>query len=251
MAAMVGEYGEDVEMQVDAGLGGGPSSAAEGKRKTEEQKRLFRIHKTILKMLKKRGYVIPDKNIEQSYNDFIMKYGDDEYTDEGARTGAKRSGEIRSRLVIWSNKQDDDTSKIQVEFSTEAKVGVDPIRRISKFMEEQGFQRSILIVQAGGLTPHARQSLQTVSKKFKIEYFKESELLVDITEHELVPKHVVLSSEQKTELLLRYKLKESQLPRLQENDPVARYFGLERGQVVKIIRPSETAGRYVTYRIVW
>ena len=41
-------------------------------------------------------------------------------------------------------------------------------------MEEQGFQRSILIVQAGGLTPHARQSLQTVSKKFKIEYFKES-----------------------------------------------------------------------------
>ena len=82
MAAMVGEYGEDVEMQVDAGLGGGPSSAAEGKRKTEEQKRLFRIHKTILKMLKKRGYVIPDKNIEQSYNDFIMKYGDDEYTDD-------------------------------------------------------------------------------------------------------------------------------------------------------------------------
>ena len=90
-----------------------------------------------------------------------------------------------------------------------------------------------------------------VEESFKIEHFKESELLVDITEHELVPKHVVLQNAEKLELLARYKLKESQLPRLQVNDPVARYFGLVRGQVVKIIRPSETAGRYVTYRIVW
>ena len=45
-----------------------------------------------------------------------------------------------------------------------------------------------------------------MAPRYKIEHFKEAELLVDITEHILVPTHEVLTSEEKRELLLRFGL---------------------------------------------
>ena len=109
--------------------------------------------------------------------------------------------------------------------------------------------RAIVVLDAA-VTGFAKSALLAAAPKYIFETFQTSELLVDITEHELVPEHVVLTEDEKKQVLKRYNLKESQLPRMMIDDPISRYFGLSRGHVVKIIRASETAGRYVTYRIV-
>lgn len=86
-------------------------------------------------------------------------------------------------------------------------------------------------------------------KRLDLNVFFEVELVVNIMEHEMVPRHTLLSKEEKKALLARYKVTEEQLPRILLSDPVAKYLGLKRGQVLEIARDSETAGRYTTYRI--
>ena len=154
-------------------------------------------------------------------------------------------------MTVLVEKTDDSADQLFVFFPAEEKVGLGPIRTYCTRMKDAGVSRAIIVVQ-GSLTSIAKTGISELAQRgFRLEYFRDAELLVDITEHRLVPEHVVLTDDEKKRLLERYRLKEFQLPRVLVTDPVARYLGLERRKVVKIIRPSETAGRYVTYRICY
>lgn len=199
-----------------------------------EGSKMFRVRKTCLKMLVNRGYTVEDHSINMATDDFRMKFGE---------------SPARENLTILVQKADDSSDQLFVFFPTDEKVGVKPIKTYAQRMKEENVLRAIIVVKVS-LTPFAKTAVkEMLLRGYRIEYFRDSELLVDITEHKLVPQHVVLTNTQKQELLERYRLKPSQLPRIQLQDPIARYYGLKQHQVVKIIRPSETAGRYITYRI--
>ncbi|MCS7119905.1 MAG: DNA-directed RNA polymerase subunit H [Nitrososphaerota archaeon] len=72
----------------------------------------------------------------------------------------------------------------------------------------------------------------------------------DIFEHFLVPKHEILSPEEKEEVLKKYKVEPYQLPLIKVSDPIAKVIGARVGDLVKITRKSPTAGEYISYRYV-
>lgn len=141
---------------------------------------------------------------------------------------------------------------IWIEFNSDENVGLKQLREYISHLAQGSYYSGIMVTlkPMTGMALRLLRSAATIEGGIQggVEVFVEQDLLVNITKHELVPKHVLLSREEKDQLLQRYRLKETQLPRIQVTDPVARYLGLRRGQVVKIIRMSETAGRYASYR---
>lgn len=192
-----------------------------------------------LQLCHDRGYLVTQDELDQTLEEFKAQFGDKPSEGRPRRTD----------LTVLVAHNDDPTDQMFVFFPEEPKVGIKTIKVYCQRMQEENITRALIVVQQG-MTPSAKQSLVDMAPKYVLEQFLQQELLINITEHELVPEHVVMTKEEVTELLARYKLRESQLPRIQAGDPVARYFGIKRGQVVKIIRPSETAGRYITYRLV-
>jgi DNA-directed RNA polymerase subunit H len=86
-----------------------------------------------------------------------------------------------------------------------------------------------------------------VAKKSKKEEIVEE---VKVTDHVLVPKHEIVSEDEKKQILAKFNSTEDQFPFLFNNDPVAREIGAKPGDMVKISRISDTAGEATYYRYV-
>lgn len=114
-------------------------------------------------------------------------------------------------------------NQIFVFFAEEARLGVKTIKqyvllscscvivcvvcRYIERMEKDKIRKAILVVQ-DKITPYAQQVLRTMAaqkdeNKLVLEEWKEAELMVNITKHVLVPKHVLLTKEEQAELLKR------------------------------------------------
>ncbi|MGV8171589.1 MAG: DNA-directed RNA polymerase subunit H [Candidatus Woesearchaeota archaeon] len=73
---------------------------------------------------------------------------------------------------------------------------------------------------------------------------------LDVSNHVLVPKHEKCSETEKKAILKKYNITIADLPKISINDAAIVDMDLQPGDMVKVTRDSQTAGRSIFYRIV-
>ncbi|XP_021297189.1 DNA-directed RNA polymerase V subunit 5C [Herrania umbratica] len=197
-----------------------------------ESHRFFLARKTAWEMLKDRGYNVADSELTRSITEFRSVFGDQPDLE---------------RLHISVSLRSNPSKKILVVF-----MGTNDIRKatvcaLKGQILNESLSGLILILQSK-MNSFALKELK--SFPFKVEVFKIADLYVNITKHFLMPKHEVLTAEEKQKLLKKYQLEDKHLPQMLQTDPIARYYGLEKGQVVKVTYSEEFVQFHEQYRCV-
>jgi DNA-directed RNA polymerase I, II, and III subunit RPABC1 len=89
------------------------------------------------------------------------------------------------------------------------------------------------------------------TKKLRVSFFQAHTIVNNPMEHVLQPKFEFLPSSEHAEFQKSNNIKDlKHLPLIKfHEDMIARVMGLLPGDIVKITRPSSSAGEYISYRI--
>jgi DNA-directed RNA polymerase subunit H len=127
----------------------------------------------------------------------------------------------------------------------ESTVGINSVNRVTKAMKDAEVQAAIIVTD--GRYTHA---VKLGAKKKGIELLPKTFPAFDLFEHNLVPKHEMLTEDEKTQLLTQFKVHPYQLPQISSVDPCVKAIGAKPGDVLRVIRKSPTAGEHTSYRYV-
>ena len=74
---------------------------------------------------------------------------------------------------------------------------------------------------------------------------------IELTRHVLVPKHILLSEQEKEEVIKKYGIKKlNQFPKILKTDPIIKMLGAKDGDLIKIIRNENSGKESIYYRVV-
>jgi len=193
---------------------------------------LFRARKTVLEMLFDRGYILDEPSVlEYNFDTFKSMY---------------HSNKIDIHIV-------NSDKEIYVKFITVFKIKPNTIRDILTTISSTLFtmdKHRIIIVL---LSKPNNTILKIKNEKYKnVEFFWLNRLIINITHHQYVPKHEKVKGDTAvSEIIKKYNLSTvHQLPLLDKNDPISRYYNYQSGDICKITRKNRISGISILYRLV-
>lgn len=190
------------------------------------EQQLYQSFSVILEMLEARGYNI--SSVRESYSPLEL------------------SNIYANASPILIECSEDKTRKVKLFYFNHFQFKKH--MKNFKFQEEDPLVLHILVVTEKINHTILKSSIVYKTHKLKCQLFYIGETMINISKHILVPKHEILSKKEEQKVLTEYMSTKTQLPWILKNDPMAKFMGLETGQIVKITNASPTNGIYVSYR---
>ncbi len=193
----------------------------------------FKIRKTTLEMIQDRGFKVSDEDLMMTYQDFSSRLEENQINIVALHKSSNLNGIYVHHIL--------DTKTFSKK----------DLLNLKLYMDENypTKEMTVIIITQDKPTPQIVKEL--LNDEFKLyEVFLTKMLMFNITHHEIIPKHVVLTEEEAKKVIDDFDSTKSQLPKLLSTDPVAKYYGMKSGTICKIIRNSQMTGESIYYRIV-
>ena len=141
---------------------------------------------------------------------------------------------------------------ILIIFSSKTRVSERELNTFIAFASENGYSSGMIIVSPSRPSDSVLSVLRShIANKENplVQIFEIRHLQFDISKHRKVPKHRLLSSDEIEDVLKQYNLSSpAVMPKIDCQDPMAKWIGARPGDVVEVIGICESSGENKRYR---
>ena len=88
-----------------------------------------------------------------------------------------------------------------------------------------------------------------ITKNYFVQLYGLENFLINVSHHQFVPKHRILSKQETIEFLAKFNTTLKNIPTIKRDDPQAKYIGLRPKQICEITAENITSGITHRYRI--
>ncbi len=202
---------------------------------------IYRSRMTLLDILEDRGYN-------------VTKYRKFSPAEATAAVGSFGS------LSFKVSKKDNETKVCDVRYADVSRQKLDTF--FNDIEDDDTENTEVIVMMSGPVTDahhiialkqymKMKESSEKDRRKLRVSFFSIEILVINPMRHVLVPKHEIVPQEYHKELMdSLYITSKSKFPEIKFHiDPIARCIGAVPGDIIKITRPSQSAGESIIYRV--
>ena len=204
---------------------------------------IFKSRMTLLELLEARGYDV------EKFRTFTP-------------ADALKSVADYPSLSFTVQKKDDPTHKCEVQYKNITRQMLDKLFA-STTPEEAATTEYVIMLQDSLTDAHHATAIkkymslqenaegERVRRKIHVSFFSIYTIVINPLKHVLVPKHEIVPESEHPQLMESlFIVSKSKLPEIKYHiDPITRCIGAVPGDIIKITRPSQSAGNAIIYRV--